>query len=234
MVRRPTSRTHRRTMAVRRDGRRHRHRRLHEPRAGARTAGRQAHRHLGLRLRPLRDVDRARGVCGRHGLGLDREDSRARAGLVGAARRDTRADSTAPAPLPGEGSEAAPERHRRRPDRDRRDRRSAAGRAATPVPLRSCQESRDVAAVGRARGARRGGRHVGGPTPGNDGSGEPARQRHVLARHELGGHGRAGRNLARRQVRGLPRRQGWTTRCLGESSGHRDSSTTSRSTSRRC
>ena len=31
-----------------------RHRRLHEPRAGARPGGRQAHRHLGLRLRPLR------------------------------------------------------------------------------------------------------------------------------------------------------------------------------------
>ena len=48
--------------ARRRDAqrRRHRHRRLHEPRAGARTAGRQAHRHLGVRLRALRDVDRAR------------------------------------------------------------------------------------------------------------------------------------------------------------------------------
>ena len=59
--------------------RRHRHGRLHEPRAGARTAGRQAHRHLGLRLCALRDVDRTRHVCGRHGLGLDREDPRARA-----------------------------------------------------------------------------------------------------------------------------------------------------------
>ena len=39
-------------------------------------------------------------VCGRHGLGLDREDPRARAGLVGAAGRDARADSTAAAPLP--------------------------------------------------------------------------------------------------------------------------------------
>ena len=34
-----------------------RHRRVHEPGAGARSAGRQAHRHLGVRLRALRDVD---------------------------------------------------------------------------------------------------------------------------------------------------------------------------------
>ena len=34
-----------------------RHRRVHEPGAGARSAGRQAHRHLGLRVRALRDVD---------------------------------------------------------------------------------------------------------------------------------------------------------------------------------
>ena len=54
-------------------------------------AGRQAHRHLGVRLRALRDADRARRVCGRDGLGHDREDSRARARLVGAARRRRRA-----------------------------------------------------------------------------------------------------------------------------------------------
>ena len=36
-----------------------RHRRLHEPRAGARARRRQAHRYLGVRLRALRDADRA-------------------------------------------------------------------------------------------------------------------------------------------------------------------------------
>ena len=46
------------------DGRRHargrdaRHGGLHESRAGARPAGRQAHRHLGLRLRAVRNADR--------------------------------------------------------------------------------------------------------------------------------------------------------------------------------
>ena len=47
-----------------RDGRDPRHRRLHEPGAGARAAGRQAHRHLGVRLRALRDAHRARSVRG--------------------------------------------------------------------------------------------------------------------------------------------------------------------------
>ena len=69
-------------------------------------------RHLGLWLRPVRDGDRPGGVFRRHDLGLDREDPRARAGLVGAAGRDARADSTASAPLPDEGSEAASERYR--------------------------------------------------------------------------------------------------------------------------
>ena len=112
-------------------GRGHRHGRLHEPRAGARPAGRQAHRHLGVRLRALRDGDRARRVCGRHGLRHDREDPRARAGLVGAARRDARVRPTAAAPLPREGPEAAAAGHRRRPDRDRRERRRAAGHRAS-------------------------------------------------------------------------------------------------------
>ena len=39
-------------------GRAARHRRLHEPGAGARQGGRQAHRHLGVRLRALRDAHR--------------------------------------------------------------------------------------------------------------------------------------------------------------------------------
>ena len=57
------------------------HRRLHEPRAGARQAGRQAHRHLGVRLRAVRDADGARRVRGETRLRHDRGDSRARARL---------------------------------------------------------------------------------------------------------------------------------------------------------
>ena len=56
--------------------RRHpRHRRLHEPRAGARQAGRQAGGHLGVRLRALRDADRPAGVRRRHALGHPRRRS---------------------------------------------------------------------------------------------------------------------------------------------------------------
>ncbi len=58
---------------------------LHEPGAGARPAGRQAHRHLGVRLRAVRDADRPRGVCGRHDDRHDRRDPRARAGVGRAA-----------------------------------------------------------------------------------------------------------------------------------------------------
>ena len=54
------------------------------------AGGRQAHGYLGVRVRAVRDVDRAGHVRGRHGLGLDREDSRTRAGLVGACPRRRR------------------------------------------------------------------------------------------------------------------------------------------------
>ena len=67
-----------------------RHRRLHESRAGARSERRQARRYLGLRLRALRDADRPRRISRRDRLRHDRQDSRARAGLVGAARGDAR------------------------------------------------------------------------------------------------------------------------------------------------
>ncbi len=62
-----------------------RHGRVHEPRTGAWAACRQAQRHLGLRLRVVRDVDRATGVCRRHCLGHDCRRARARAELGRAA-----------------------------------------------------------------------------------------------------------------------------------------------------
>ena len=75
---------------------------------------------------------------------------------------------------------------------------------------------------------RRSRRHVGGVTAGAPASREPARQRHLLARHELGRLGRAGRDLTRRQVRGLRRRPRWPVRRLGQSTGHRGLQRTSR------
>ena len=69
-------------------GRRHdrwidfRHVRVHEPGTGARQAGGQAHGHLGVRMRALRNADRQAGVPRRDALGHHRSRARARAGLV--------------------------------------------------------------------------------------------------------------------------------------------------------
>ena len=57
--------------ARRRDSR---HRGLHESRAGARQAGRQAHRHLGVRLRAVRNAHRPARVRRRDRVGHDRRD----------------------------------------------------------------------------------------------------------------------------------------------------------------
>ena len=57
------------------------HGRLHEPGAGARQAGRQAHRHLGVRLRALRDAHRSRAFPGPTRVRHDRRHPRARAGV---------------------------------------------------------------------------------------------------------------------------------------------------------
>ena len=73
-----------------RDGRHPRHRRLHEPGAGARPGGRQADGHLGVRLRAVRNADRARRIRARHDLRHHRRGSRRHAGLVQIARRTRR------------------------------------------------------------------------------------------------------------------------------------------------
>ena len=124
-----------------------------------------------------------------------------------APRGDTRIHSTTPAPLPRERFEdaSAGTSVTSTIEIDAID-EVLPGATATPGPLAPAKSRTTwlpwvALAADRCRR-----RHVGGPTPSND-RGEPARQRHVLARHELGGHGRAGRNLARRQVRRLPRRQ---------------------------
>ena len=64
-----------------------RHAGLHEPRAGARAGGRQAHRHLGVRLRAVRDAGGTAAVRGRDDDGHARPSPRARARLGRPARR---------------------------------------------------------------------------------------------------------------------------------------------------
>ena len=149
-------------------GRRRRHRRLHEPRAGARTAGRQAHRHLGLRLRALRDADRAR----RRFAGDTVSDSIAKI-------LEREPDwSALPAATPASIRRlllrclAKDPKQRLRDIGDVRIEIDAIdevlpGRERNGGRARAWKASHDVAAVGRARGARRGRRRVGGPAPGN-------------------------------------------------------------------
>ena len=116
----------------------YRHGRVHEPGTGARHSRRQADRHLGVRLRAVRDADRARRVCRRDGRRTRSRRFSSASPTGGAAAGDAGSHSTAPAPLPGEGSEAAAEGHRRRQDRDRRHRRAAvARRRRTGVPMRT-------------------------------------------------------------------------------------------------
>ena len=220
--------------AVRRAGRRHRHRRLHEPRAGARTAGRQAHRHLGLRLRALRDVDRARRRL-----------------------RATRSRTRSPR------SSSASRTGRRCPPRRPRPIRRLLLRCLTKDPKKRLRDIGDVrieidaidevlpgataTAVPPARARSRAtwlpwvalaalAVAVGawdGRTPGDD-RGEPARRRHVLARHELG-------RARKSRPRSRPTAGSWPsspTRLDSSTSGSVNwapgTSTTSRPTSPRC
>ena len=202
--------------------RRHRHGGLHESRAGARAAGGQAHRHLGVRLRPVRDADRPRRLRRRDGSDsiakiLEREPDW----------------SALPADTPASIRRccaAVSRRIRRQRLRDIADSRididaPADGLRAGGDDTRAAPAVAALAGGDRARRPR-GGWHVASQAPGRRGSGrgrsgEPVRQRDVLASHELAGHGRACRDRARRTVRRLPRRPGGAARRLGEPAGLR-------------
>ena len=87
---------------------------LHESGAGARASRRQAHRHLGVWLRPLRNADRRGAVCRRDDVGNLGGDSwkASRTGAPLPATTPARIDAASPA-LPGERFEAASAGHRR-------------------------------------------------------------------------------------------------------------------------
>ena len=95
------------------------HGRLHESRAGTWEGGRQADRHLGVRLRVVRDVDGPAGVSRRDRLRHDRGDPRTRARLERAACADAGEHPTTAPTLSRERSEAPFARHRRRAPRNR-------------------------------------------------------------------------------------------------------------------
>ena len=64
-----------------------RDRSVHEPGASARARHRQAHRHLGVRLRALRNADGAKALRGRDRVGPHCRDSRSRTRLGAASRQ---------------------------------------------------------------------------------------------------------------------------------------------------
>ncbi len=105
---------------------------LHESRAGARPGGGQAHRHLVVRLRALRNDHGSPVFFRPDGLGHDRSDPGTPAGLERVASRDTAKRSACARTLPGKGCEATLARHRRRARRARR-----CGRCTTTGPGRS-------------------------------------------------------------------------------------------------
>ena len=74
--------------------------------------GGQTHRHLGVRLRAVRDALGKDGVRGRHGHRHDRRDSRAGSRLVDPASRHTSSRSSADAALPRKGCPKAAAGHR--------------------------------------------------------------------------------------------------------------------------
>ena len=98
-----------------------RHGRIHESRAGARQAGRQAQRHLGVWRGALRNAHRQAGVRRRRHLGHAGEHPEERARLERPAGGHATVDSTRAAALPGKGSETSHARYRRRAARSRRE-----------------------------------------------------------------------------------------------------------------
>ena len=103
---------------------------VHVAGAGARQGGRQAHGHLGIRVRAVRDAHRPPRVQRRDDLRCDRRDSRTRAGLLAPQRFNAAAHRPPADARARQGSEDAAARHRRRarsrrhaaPDHSRRRR----------------------------------------------------------------------------------------------------------------
>ena len=94
-----------------------RHDGVHEPRADARRVGRQADRHLGVRLCALRDADRSRGIRERHDLGHDCGDPSERTRMERTPGCNPGFVEAPAATLRGEGSATSTPGYRRCPTR---------------------------------------------------------------------------------------------------------------------
>ena len=86
--------------------------RLHESRAGARTAGGQAYGHLGLRLCAVRAAHRTPAILRDHALGHAGRRSRTRSGHEDAANQHAGSRAVSHAPLSRKGSGASSGRYR--------------------------------------------------------------------------------------------------------------------------
>ena len=133
--------------------RRHpRHRRLHEPGAGARETRRREERRLLVRLRALRVPDGPAGVRRRDRVGRAVGDPAGGAGLVGVAARDAGPRARPARAVPAEGPRAPTAVDRRRADRARGRARGGAGarpwpRRPRPSERRTCHASRGLSAA---------------------------------------------------------------------------------------
>ena len=136
----------------------YRHRGLHGARAGARQARRPPCRHLGLRLRAVRDADRQACVRRGRNLGHARIGVEARAGLERHPRRDAAAAAASPSPLPREGSAQAPAAPSATRGSSSTKRKRRSRRHRTPLPQQSQGVVRDAVSVARHRVRLGGGR----------------------------------------------------------------------------
>ena len=130
------------------------HRGLHESRAGAGKAPRQARRHLGLRGRALRDAHRPEALRGGHGERRPRERSEARGRLEGTAGDDALGGAALAGPLPRAEPQEPPARHRGCPPRPRRSTLGCARGAGRARPRRrAARDGSDDGAGGAGPGA---------------------------------------------------------------------------------
>ena len=113
--------------------RRARHRRVHGARAGARPQRRSSRRHLGIRMRAVRDADGPARVRRRRGRRRSRARHPIRSGLVAPARIDAARTAHAAAAMPSQGRASARPLDRRCADRARG--------ACTPARHRSSSRS---------------------------------------------------------------------------------------------
>ena len=227
-----------------------RHRRLHEPGAGARRQRRPPRRRLGVRRRAVRDALRPHALRRPDGLRHAGLGAQGRARPGAAAAVDAGAHPAAPRTLPAQGRPAAAALDRRRPDHDRggaarRGRRArnglgAGGRAAAALaggggaggcgarrrrPLRARRPPGRTRAGGASASCASTCRSPTELVPRRSAEGLARRPAHRLRRPRQGRQGADLAALARRRRRAPARRHRGTSRRPAGRSGRRTAAT---------